>query len=101
MLPTRSFRTLPYLVGLVLAVAPPALAQERLIVVRDAGQLLELDTSDARLGAVIQAAPLPQVTNALRVAGGRYLLLHRQSTAFRAMPLPRSQCSIPARSINR
>jgi hypothetical protein len=53
-----------------------ALAQERLFIMRWAGELSEVDTTDTNLGAVRTATQLPEGTRAARLAGGRYLLLY-------------------------
>lgn len=65
-------------VALILMTALPAGAQERLFILRAGGELSELDTSDASVGAVQQVTQLPPETRAIRVAGGRYLVLHAQ-----------------------
>lgn len=70
-------RSLVWLTAFVLSLSTgAALAQERLFIMRRAGELSELDTTDANLGAVRAAAQLPAGTRALRLAGGRYLLLY-------------------------
>ena len=63
--------TLALLLGVI-----PVSAQERLFLFVDAtASLLELDTSDAHLGAVKQVAHFPSDTRAVPIAGGRYFLL--------------------------
>lgn len=70
-------RSLVWLTALLLSLFHgSALAQERLFILRSFGELSELDTTDASFGTVRRATQLPAWTRAVRLAGGRYLLLY-------------------------
>ena len=79
---SRPMRTLAggFTIALIWLTVVPALAQERLFLIQHAfgapSLLAELDTSDATLGTVLRTTHLPAGTQAIPVAGGRYLILY-------------------------
>jgi hypothetical protein len=85
---TAAIRALACTVVLIAAGVAQPFAQERLIVVRDTGQLVELETSDARLGAVRKIAQFPPLTSATKLMGGRYLLLQKALGGSVFPPVP-------------